>query len=230
MQNIKHLFFDFDNTLWDFEANSEEALSELFYKYEIEKKCKVSFLDFLITYKEINHNLWHLYSTNKATKEEIRFERFNNVFKFYNYENNDLAEIWDEEYLTISPFKTKLVTGAIEILEYLKPKYQLHIITNGFKEVQETKLINCDLKKYFNQIIISEIYGFNKPDINIFKMAEILAETNHTECAMIGDNFDTDITGAINANWKSFYLSATNSKIGLDYISIKQLLDLKKWL
>ena len=181
MAKIKHIFFDFDNTIWDFEKNSQEALNELFVKYSIAKKSNSTFKEFLAMYKAFNANLWHLYSTNKATKEEIRFERFDKVFKYYDIDDKELVHKWDTEYLQLSPNKTNLVDGALDLLDYLKPNYKLYVITNGFKEVQETKLKNCNLNKYFEKIIISEEYGFHKPDVELFKMAEILTASNRSE-------------------------------------------------
>ncbi len=231
MPKIKHIFFDFDNTIWDFEKNSQEALNELFIKYGIARKSNSTFKEFLAIYKAFNANMWHLYSTNKATKEEIRFERFNKVFKYYDIHDEALAYKWDEEYLQSSPNKTNLVDGALDLLEYLKPNYKLYVITNGFKEVQETKLTNCNLNKYFDKIIISEEYGFHKPDVELFRMAEILTSSNHDECVMIGDNYDTDIEGAINANWKSFYFSKKeDTETHESTITVKHLSELKNYL
>lgn len=230
IKDIKHIFFDLDNTLWDFEKNSREALLHLFLEYDIETKCSVDFLDFIHTYETINHDLWHLYSLQLTTKEELRYQRFYKAFTKFGYENLDLAHRWADEYLKISPYKTHLIEGTIETLDYLRNDYSIHLITNGFKEVQDIKLNHCNLKPYFNQIIISEEHGFNKPDIKIFQLAEKLTNSNHQECVMIGDNYDTDILGALNANWKAIHLipdSDANENVnGIKISHLKQLKDL----
>ncbi len=228
MKNINHIFFDLDNTLWDFDKNSREAIKHLYQEFEIIKHCNTSYIDFLNTYETINHELWHLYSLNKTTKEELRYLRFYKTFLHFGYDNLELANHWADEYLKISPYKTHLMEGAIEILEYLKPKYKLHLITNGFREVQEIKLVTCDLKKYFDHIIISEDYGFNKPDIRIFELAQNLANTSKENCMMIGDNYEADIKGASNAGWKSVFYSTDrthqNSECDIKIDKLSQLM------
>lgn len=229
MIGIKHIFFDFDNTLWDFEKNSREALLQMFNEYNIEKKCDTNFDHFISVYEEINHDLWHKYSLQLTTKEELRYQRFHKAFLNFNYNDIDLAHHWANEYLTISPYKTHLIEGALDVLDYLKDKYELHIITNGFKEVQHIKLNACNLYPYFKHIIISEEYGFNKPDVQIFELAEQLSNCSNKECVMIGDNFDTDITGALNANWKAIYLAKENNQSSSYHLHIKALNELKNY-
>lgn len=217
-----------DNTLWDFEKNSREALLHLFLEHQIDQHCQTNFDEFIETYEAINHELWHLYSIHQTTKEELRYQRFYKAFKHFNYENLNLAHVWADDYLKISPYKTHLIDGAMDVLLHLQESYQLHIITNGFKEVQHIKLDYSNLKPFFNQIIISEEHGFNKPDIKIFDLAQQLTGAQKHECVMIGDNYDTDILGALNAEWKAFYLSE-NAKENTDknYKHIKRLIELK---
>lgn len=163
-------------------------------------------------YEAINHELWHLYGLKQTTKEELRYQRFYKAFLHFNYDNIQLSHIWADDYLRISPYKTHLIDGAMDVLLHLKDKYQLHIITNGFKEVQQIKLECTNLKHFFEHIIISEEHGFNKPDIKIFQLAQQLSNAENHECIMIGDNYDADIMGALNANWKSIYLSNTKKE------------------
>lgn len=228
MNNIQHIFFDLDNTLWDFDKNSREAIKQLFEQDNIEHCCNTDFFNFIEKYETINHEYWHLYGLNQITKEELRYARFYKTFTHFNYDNLKLAHRWADEYLTISPYKTHLVDGAISVLDYLKPNYTLHLITNGFKEVQDIKLKSCGLKNYFEHIIISEEHGFNKPDIRIFELAEKLANTKKNHCVMIGDNFSADIQGAINAGWKSVFFSKSENESYLnDYIQITKLEEIK---
>lgn len=229
IKNIKHIFFDLDNTLWDFEKNSREALLHLFSEHNLQEHCKIDFDGFVDIYEAINHELWHLYSLQQTTKEELRYQRFHKAFLHFKYDNLNLAHQWADDYLKISPYKTHLIDGAIDVLLYLKDKYQLHIITNGFKEVQHIKLDYSNLKPFFEHIIISEEHGFNKPDIKIFDLAQSLTGSQFHECVMIGDNYDTDILGALNAQWKAIYLSDNQKENNdINYSQIEKLNNLKK--
>lgn len=201
----------------------------MFIEHKIDVHCETNFDDFISIYEELNHQLWHLYSLNQITKAELRYQRFYKSFLHFKYDNLKLAHIWADDYLKISPYKTHLIDGAIDILLYLKNKYHLHIITNGFKEVQHIKLDYSNLKSFFNHIIISEEHGFNKPDAQIFNLAEQLSNANSNECVMIGDNYDTDIIGALNANWKAIYLSDKEiNMFDRNYLQIRRLIELKK--
>lgn len=201
----------------------------MFFEHEIEKYCKSNFNEFISVYERINHQLWHLYSLNQISKEELRYQRFYKSFLHFKYDNLKLAHIWADDYLKISPYKTHLIDGAIDVLLYLKNKYHLHIITNGFKEVQHIKLDYSNLKSFFKHIIISEEHGFNKPDIEIFHKAEQLSNANSYECVMVGDNFDTDIKGALNANWKAIYLADKDTNMfNQKCFQIKRLIELKE--
>lgn len=228
IKNIKHIFFDLDNTLWDFEKNSREALLHLFLEHNIQEHCKTDFDGFIAIYEAINHELWHLYSLQQTTKEELRYQRFYKTFLHFNYDNLNLAHQWADDYLKISPYKTHLIEGAMDVLLHLKDRYKLHIITNGFKEVQHIKLDYSNLKSFFEHIIISEEHGFNKPDIKIFDLAQSLTNSQFHECVMIGDNYDTDILGALNAQWKAIYLSDNQKENGDEnYLQIERLIQLK---
>lgn len=207
MKKIKHIFFDLDATLWDFEKNSYETLHEMYDQDDMNVQCGVDFESFHCEYKKINAELWRLYGLNEVTKEELRYQRFHKTFLYFNFENLDLAKHWADKYVFISPRKTNLIHGAIDILDYLKPNYDLHIITNGFKEAQEIKFECCNLKPYFFEILISEELGVHKPNKRIFEMAQNLVNATHEECVMIGDSFESDVEGALNANWQAIYFN-----------------------
>lgn len=200
----------------------------MFLEHRIQEHCQTNFDTFIEIYEAINHELWHLYGIKQTTKEELRYQRFYKAFLHFGYDNLKLSHTWADNYLTLSPYKTHLIDGAIDILEHLQENYELHIITNGFKEVQHIKLDYSNLRPFFKHIIISEDHGFNKPDIKIFNLAQSLTNAQNHECVMIGDNFDADILGALNANWKAIYLSG-NTKENADenFIQIKKLIELK---
>lgn len=231
MNQVKHIFFDLDHTLWDFEKNSREAILHLFLEYGFDTTFKTDFNSFVAVYEGINHELWRLYALKLVTKEELRYQRFHKTFLHFGFDDVELAKKWDEEYLRISPYKKHLIEGSLDILNYLKGKnYVLHIITNGFREVQHIKLDQSGLKDFFRHIIISEDHGVNKPDVKIFELAQSLSGAELLECVMIGDNYDADILGALNANWKAVYLSLTpqqNEQAGFYQISaLRQLKEL----
>ncbi len=232
MKQIKHIFFDLDHTLWDFEKNSREAILHLFMEDKLNETCNTEFESFLPVYEEINHQLWHQYGLKQTTKEELRYQRFYKTFLHFKYDDVELAKRWADDYLKISPYKTHLIEGTLDVLNYLKQKnYVLHIITNGFKEVQHIKLDHSKLTSYFQHIIISEDHGVNKPDIRIFELAQQLSEAQHIECIMIGDNYDTDILGALNANWKAIHLSSIpQQNLHSNLYQIKKLVELKNLL
>lgn len=201
----------------------------LFIEHGIEQKCGTDFSRFIESYESINHDLWHKYSLQLTTKAELRYQRFYRAFIEFGLDDLELSHHWAEEYLKISPYKTHLIDGTMDVLDYLKSKYTLHLITNGFREVQHIKLECCNLKPYFKQIIISEEHGVNKPDIKIFQLAENLSGTTNRECVMIGDNYDADILGAINASWKAVYFSQSPaSKPAADFLQIQKLKELKQ--
>ena len=153
---VKHIFFDLDRTLWDFEANSHETLLELCTFYNLKEKGITDYESFIKDYKIHNEQLWGLYRVNKIFQKDLRRERFQRALADYNIIDTELAEQIGEQYISICPKKNQLFPFAIEVLDYLSEKYKLHIITNGFEKVQHIKLKYADLTKYFDNIITSE--------------------------------------------------------------------------
>jgi putative hydrolase of the HAD superfamily len=153
-----------------------------------------------------------MYNNKKITKDELRKRRFHETFLEFGYDNFDLSYFVSESYIKLSPYGTVLKKGARELLETLSVNYKLHVITNGFKEVQHIKLKQCDLQKYFDNIIISEDIGHNKPNLEIFKEAERQGNTTKEACLMIGDNFEADIIGAKNAGWQAIWYNPQKNK------------------
>ncbi|MBL7896719.1 MAG: YjjG family noncanonical pyrimidine nucleotidase [Bacteroidia bacterium] len=200
-----HLFFDLDNTLWDFDLNSYNVLNTLFSDLNLEHKLHVKFDAFFSFYKKKNDELWYLYYKKQIQKSELRYKRFYDSLLHFGSNDLELSKLLSEEYVRISPYSKALKPGAIETLETLSKHHSLHIITNGFKEVQNIKIDNCGLRNYFQEIIISEEHGYTKPHIEIFRLAENRADADKSECVMIGDNWISDIEGAIGAGWKAVF-------------------------
>jgi putative hydrolase of the HAD superfamily len=204
---MTHLFFDLDNTLWDFDRNSFKVLGKLFTENKLEEKLGADFNAFHDFYYKKNNELWHLYYFHKIKKEELRYKRFHDTFLNFGYDDIPLSKFLAEEYLKVSPYSKELIPGCEEVLDHFHGRSHLHIITNGFTEVQNIKLDNCGIRKYFNTIIISEEHGLTKPNIEIFRLAEQKAKATPDNCVMIGDNWVSDIEGAIGAGWRAVYLS-----------------------
>ncbi len=226
MKHIKHIFFDLDDTLWDFEKNSGQVLEQLFAEFDLTGKLNTDFQTFHTTYKKTNLNLWLQYAKKEIDKQYLRNHRFNLVFNQFNYDNYAENLIITDHYLNRAPKGNHLKEGCIETLDYLKQNYQLHIITNGFKEVQHIKIDGCGLRNYFSNIIISEEHDLTKPDEKIFRLAEKFAGAKKEECVMIGDNFESDVEGAINAGWEAIYFPKED-RPGYTGRSINNLSELK---
>lgn len=207
MKKYKAVFFDLDHTLWDFDKNSEEAIRELYERTGLTERGVPGFEEFISRYKKINRRMWDAYHRHEISKEELRSGRFLKSLQQFGINDPEIAETLASEYVRISPYKTNLFPGAIEVLSYLKQKYSLHIITNGFREVQHIKIRESGLKEFFSHIHISEEVGFKKPEPEIFHLAVSTARATHAECIMIGDNFETDITGAQKAGIDCIYFS-----------------------
>ncbi len=216
---MNHLFFDLDNTLWDFDKNSKVVLQKLFLDNGFEKKLGVDFKIFHDFYYKKNDELWHLYYFDKIKKAELRYRRFYDSFLNFGLDNLALSKEISEEYVRISPYSKELLPGCIEILEHFNSTHHLHIITNGFAEVQNIKIDNCGLRNYFKEIIISEEHGLTKPHVDIFRLGERLAKTTADKCIMIGDNWVSDVEGAVGAGWKAVYFEG-NKKAEYEHQNI----------
>ncbi len=202
---VRQLFFDLDRTLWDFERNSQTALSVLYQELDLGKHIE-HFLHFHHHYGIINAELWHQYGKGKISKEELRDSRFVKALAKFGIQDESTAMRMSQGYLELSPNQTAIFPFAHEMLrEFKNNEYQLHIITNGFREVQERKLQNCDLRKYFDVILCSEDIGFTKPNKEIYREAERLTGCKPNQAIMIGDDFKADVIGSLNAGWTAIH-------------------------
>ena len=227
MKEIKHVFFDLDRTLWDFELNSEATLKELYAEFDLAQKLEVSDDEFIKEYKRINELFWEDYRNGTIEKQYLRYGRFETALKFFGYDDKKLASEIGELYISRSPRKTGLIDGSIEILEYLKPKYHLHVITNGFEEVQHIKMQSSGLSPYFKYIITSESAGAKKPSRMIFDHAERLTGALAQTSVMIGDHFEADVIGAMESNWKAVFFEPEKPKtVDEGFIHIHHLKEL----
>jgi len=204
---IKHIFFDLDRTLWDFEKNSHTTLLQLINDFKLIEKGIDNPDSFIKKYKIHNEKLWELYRKDKIKKEELRGKRFQLALAEYDIDDSDLAEQFGLAYIQQSPLKTTLFAYTHEVLLYLKKKYSLHIITNGFEEVQHIKLASSDLTQYFDVIVTSEQVGVKKPNAKIFEFALEQTKAKPDESIMIGDDFPVDVLGAEQIGMQGVYFN-----------------------
>ncbi len=191
-----HLFFDLDRTLWDFDKNSIETFQDIHHKYELSHRGIDSFDKFLDTYHRINTQLWEVYRQGGIEKEVLSVERFSLTLNSFGIIDDVLSKHMATDYIDLSPTKKNLFPGTLEVLEYLKGKYTLHIITNGFEEVQHRKVAASGLDKFFTNTITSDEAGYKKPDCRIFKYSLDLTGADSAQSLMIGDDPEIDIQGA----------------------------------
>lgn len=224
---MRHLFFDLDRTLWDFELNSYSALQHLFAQYLSEHSIK-NFESFHQTYKVNNARLWNRYGKGKISKEELRIKRFRDTLQQFQIFDEELAETLADQYVAVSPMQTYLLPNAHETLRSLKESgYQLHIITNGFKEVQHIKLEKSELRHYFDLILCSEEVGKNKPALEIFHHALVETQASKHESVMIGDDLNVDVIGAVNAGMEGILFDPhSNYRKGVHEWHINDLADI----
>jgi len=192
----KHLFFDLDHTLWDFDRNSAESLTELFETFKLAELGIPSSEEFSRHFITINKKLWADFDRNLIEHTYIRQHRFPLVFRSLGVDESAVHADLNAEYLRLLPRKAHLLESAREILDYLKGRYTMHIITNGFAEIQAIKLDSSEIAHYFTHVITSETANAKKPNPLVFQYAMEISGTSTTESIMIGDNYEADILGA----------------------------------
>ncbi|PWG82326.1 noncanonical pyrimidine nucleotidase, YjjG family [Pararcticibacter amylolyticus] len=227
----KHIFFDLDHTLWDFDKNAEETLHELYQSHQLRSlgvSCPYTFIE---TYTRNNHALWASYHTGKISKEYLRTTRFRKTFIDLGVKPDAIPSLFEEDYVRICPTKTGLFPGTHDILQYLNRRYRLHIISNGFTEATTTKIKVCELAGYFTTIVISEKVGSNKPDKAIFEYALREARAEKNECIMIGDSLEADVRGALDYGIDAIYFNPADKPKPEDVpVQIKNLDELRSLL
>lgn len=205
LKKYKHIFFDLDHTLWDYEKNSNEVLLDLFLKYELEQLGVINLEAFHFSFDKVNSSLWNEFNRNKISRDTIRKSRFIKILEEFQIDNPTLSEKLSDEYLMQCPTKPHVMPHTFKTLEYLKNHYQLHIITNGFNDVQFLKLEKSKLSSFFHTVVTSDNAGYKKPMASIFQYAIEKADARKEESIMIGDNLQTDILGARNFGMDCIY-------------------------
>ena len=202
----KNLFIDLDDTIYDFSSASREAFMETYELLHYDRFFD-SFNHYYSIYEPYNLELWHIYGEGKITKEELNKRRYSYPLEVVGIKDQELADTFCREALGRIPTKNRLIDGAIELLEYLRPKYNMYILSNGFKELQSHKMRTAGIDKYFDALILSEDIGVNKPNRELYEYALEKTGSKLEESIMIGDMFETDIVGAANIGMKQIYFN-----------------------
>ncbi|RYU80726.1 YjjG family noncanonical pyrimidine nucleotidase [Hymenobacter persicinus] len=207
MKTYRHLFFDLDHTLWDFEKNADETLRHLFELHQLGRYGTFGVEEFIGVYSSINHALWRLYQGNKISQQQLRAVRFTRTLTKLGVPENEVPATISQEFTNLLPRKAAVFPFTHEVLDYLQTKYTLHLITNGFQDVQHIKLTSSGLTPYFQEVITSEHSGFLKPDRRMFAHALERTGATAAESLMIGDNLECDVLGAYNAGIDQVYFN-----------------------
>lgn len=228
MKDIKHVFFDLDHTLWDYEKNSTAALRELVRNFGLDEFVTED--EFLKVYQKVNEKLWHKFNNGQVDRDHIKKYRFPQVLRKLKIFVDHKPEEMTDFFVNNCSNRTEVFPGTHEVLTYLKEKYPLSIITNGFPEAQYPKMEGSDLNQYFEDIVISHEVGFRKPQIEIFQLAMKRLNASPESSVMIGDNPKTDIRGAENAGMKAIFFNPTGNRKSVTDWQIEHLAELHKIL
>lgn len=228
----KHIFFDLDHTLWDFDANARETLLELYNTNNLTSRGIDNFDDFHARYVAHNDRMWDRFRKGFITRKELRYKRFWLTFLDYKIADEKLSTLFSDQFLEILPTKTLLFPHTTEVLEYLvQKKYVLHLITNGFEDTQLMKLRNANIFHYFTNIITSEAAGSLKPRKEIFDYAMQKSGAIAAESIMIGDALEIDILGAKEAGMDQIYFNPHTPAVKIKpTYTIEHLSDIEKIL
>ena len=204
----RHLFFDLDHTLWDFEANSRLSLEELYHSLDLAGRGVHDFETFYKNYIVHNDKLWERYRNGYIKVDELRWKRMWHTLLDFKIGDERLARQMDVHFLDSLPTRKILFPHTMEVLDYLRDKgYVMHLITNGFEKTQLSKLQHSGLSGYFTEVITSEGSNSIKPHKEIFEYALQRAGAGKPESIMLGDNVEVDIQGAINAGIDQVYVN-----------------------
>lgn len=194
--NIRHLFFDLDHTLWDYNRNARETLWELYYEFNLMHYGIAPFEDFLRAFLWANGQVWNAFEESNLNQFQLRHKRLELVFEQFQLPFTPI-EGFNEAYYQRCCHKVHLVDGAIPLLQALVPHFSMHVITNGFDDTQFHKLEKPGLAPFFKTVTTSEKAGRKKPDPAFFQFALQQAGAKKEESMVIGDGWRTDVAGAL---------------------------------
>jgi putative hydrolase of the HAD superfamily len=198
LSGIRHIFFDLDHTLWDYDRNSGETLSELYELFSLKERGLYPKVKFIESFHKANLKVWDIFDENRMNRDLLREKRMELVFEDFGIESQEIPGFHEAYYLGCSQ-RGHLVEGSLEILEFLKPHFSLHIITNGFEDSQHAKLHHSGIAPYFRTVTTSELADSKKPDPEYFSFALNLAGAQKENSLVIGDGIRTDVAGSVSA-------------------------------
>ncbi len=201
----KHLFFDLDHTLWDFDKNSENTLKQLFDEYDLSSRGIPDFKSFVEVYSMHNERMWERFRNGYIKREELRWKRMWLTMLDFKIGDTALAYELSAAYLEILPTQTMLTPFAKDLLDHCKGRYIMHLITNGFEATQWQKLQFSGIASYFDVVITSEKSNSLKPHRQIFDYALSATGATAEDSIMLGDALEIDVLGAFNAGWDQVY-------------------------
>jgi putative hydrolase of the HAD superfamily len=209
----KHLFIDLDDTVWNFSENAKDTFYEVFVEFSYHRFFE-SFEQFYTLYKKRNAELWLLYGAGKITKEELNRERFNYPLAQIGVHDSALSMSFAQRFFSLIKEKKKLMPYALEGLTYLKERdYSLHVLSNGFRSLQEEKISKSGVTSFFDTFIFSEDIQVHKPNVALFEYALKQAGATAQYSLMMGDNFQADIVGAKQAGWDQLYYNFNQKQL-----------------
>lgn len=228
---VRHIFFDLDNTLWDHRGNSEITLEKMFAEYSIQQKYGFSFEEWHPVFYDKNELLWEQIREGHIRKAELRERRFRDPFLLFEVDDRNLTDDWEAVYLAKMGKMSGTVSGARQLLEYLKPDYHIHVITNGFEEVSQSKIENSELNGFIQTLTCADEIGLRKPDPRIFQLALDKAEAVKDEALIIGDDWIADVIGGLGAGWQAVFFDALNDENQMEGVpTVKSLAEIKNIL
>ncbi|PQB04958.1 YjjG family noncanonical pyrimidine nucleotidase [Aureitalea marina] len=226
-QAVAHIFFDLDHTIWDFDRNSALAFGRVFSTHRIQLEVA----RFVKIYEPINFNYWKLFREERISKQELRRGRFQDAFGALGMHFDiTTIDLLAESYIQELPGDNHLFEGAEQLLERLADIYKLHIITNGFHQVQHQKLANSGIAHLFSTVTTSEEARVKKPHPYIFRLAMEKAGALPEESLMIGDTFEADILGAEEVGMQTIFINYHKENIPINYTCVDQLWELDAFL
>lgn len=231
MENIRHIFFDLDNTLWDHRRNAYLTLESIFEREKIQDKYDLVFEDFHREYFTINENLWALIRDGKIDKDHIRKHRFYDSFLFFGIDDFELSQKFEHQFLDEIIEYNELVEGAFHLLNYLAEKqYRLHVLSNGFEEVTYRKCELSGIKNYFETITSADEIGIRKPQPEIYQYALNKSEAQTEHSIMIGDDWVADVEGALSFGMDAIFFDRFEDDFDSTVKTVKKLEEIKNFL
>lgn len=228
IMQYKNLFFDLDDTLWAFSQNARDTFEEMYHKYGYHRYFQ-SFRHFYELYEQRNVELWVEYGNGQITKDELNRQRFLYPLEAVGVGDATLAKAFSDDFFAVIPTKERLMPHAREVLEYLAPKYNLYILSNGFQQLQYHKMRSSEIDSYFKKVVLSDDIGVLKPWPEIFHFALSATQSELRESLMIGDSWENDIVGAHGVGMHQVFFNVTG-RTEFPFKPTYQIADLKELL